>query len=107
MTVIWVTINTLILHCNNNKNMFHVEKYIVIATNGKIVDFRDESIYIMYVKMYINVEFMLLSQYLLNIYVYKYTYIHCIKYYSSSVALHMYKQLFASIRTLVGLLQIC
>lgn len=47
MTIIWVTINTLILYCNNNKNiwMFHVEKYIVVVTNEKIVNFRDESIY--------------------------------------------------------------
>lgn len=31
--------------------MFHMEIYIVVVTDGKIVDFRDESIYIMYVKM--------------------------------------------------------
>lgn len=31
--------------------MFHMEKYIVVVTNGKKVDFRDESIYVTYVKM--------------------------------------------------------
>lgn len=30
--------------------MFHMEKYIVVVTNGKMVDFRGELIYIMYVK---------------------------------------------------------
>lgn len=31
--------------------MFHMEKCIIVVTNGKIVEFRGESIYITYVKM--------------------------------------------------------